>query len=228
MGNNWLTLVFGLVTVVGLSWYWQDRRQQVTSGLMKPQSTAFPRYIGVGGVLLEMHTRDGILLRDGDEPLVSVRIVDGRMLVTAKMKNERGDLVAEMKDNVWTHQPRPAIFDRNYNDDVLEIRDAAGRVALQVADFGETVELAGVFHCSKDSSSYVLGPADDGGAIIEVRPPGAKIDYQIPSICDYPSQLNLGSCPGATRLARLAKNRSAYPVRTTLEVCRADAARHTR
>ena len=176
--NNWLgaaglliRLLFGIVTLVGFLWYRQDRRQQATSGLMKPVSSAYPRYVAVGGVLFEIHTPNGTLLRDGDDPLVSVRIADGRMLVSAKLKNERGDLVAEMKDNEWTHQARRAIFDRNYNDNVLEIKDVSGRVALQVADFGEAVELAGVFHCSKDLWTYVLGPADDGGAIIEARPP---------------------------------------------------------
>jgi hypothetical protein len=148
------------------------------------------------------------------------------MFVTAKMKDERGNLIAEMKDNEWTHQPRPSIFDRNYNDNVLEIKDVDGRIALQVADFGETVEVAGVFHCSKNSWTYVLGPADDGGAEIEVRPPGMKTEYQIPPICDYPSQLHLGSCPGSNRIASMIKNRTAYPISTTLEVCRSDAAKH--
>jgi hypothetical protein len=57
--------------------------------------------------------------------------------------------VAEIKDNEWSHQPRPAIFDRNYTSNILEIRDAmTGRVSLQLVDLGEAVYIAGLFLCT--------------------------------------------------------------------------------
>jgi hypothetical protein len=234
--NHWLTAIAAAgVAVVGLALgVWtlvrdvQKERREAISGVLTPmQLNTLPDFVAVGGVLFRVNTPDGVLLRDGGSPLISMRISENKMLVSAIVTDDNGDVVAEIHDNEWSHQKAPLVYDRNYTDSVLEVRDGKGKVALQVVDFGDVVHVAGIFHCSKDKWTFVLGPAKDGGAIIEARPPGTTITYSIPPICDYPSGLHFGSCPGSATLRRSMQGKLAYDVQTRLEVCRSDAAQRT-
>ncbi len=123
-----------------------------------------------------------------------------------------------MKDNEWKHQ-QPAIFDRNYTRDALEIRDKTGKVALQVANLGNTVDVAAVFHCKNDWT-YMVGPIAGEGAAIELRRPGEPLTYEIPPICDYPSDLHFGSCPGIERLRQMASGpHTTYQLHFPVHLC---------
>ncbi len=129
-----------------------------------------------------------------------------------------GGVIAEMKDNEWKHQ-QPAIFDRNYTRDALEIRDKTGKVALQVANLGNTVHVAAVFHCKNDWT-YMVGPIAGEGAAIELRRPGEPLTYEIPPICDYPSDLHFGSCPGIERLRQMASGpHTTYQLHFPVHLC---------
>lgn len=116
----------------------------------------------------------------------SVKLVNEHLLVTTRIRDASGTLLAEMNDNEWKHLPQPAIFDRNYTADALEIRDGSGRVALQVANLGSTVDVSAIFHCA-DGWTYMAGPIGGAGSAIELRPPGQGLQWEIPAICDYPS-----------------------------------------
>jgi hypothetical protein len=111
-------------------------------------------------------------MNDGDEPILGVHMrpfrsasvlmvvalsePDVRLVETKKCK---GGAIAEIKNNEWSHQPRPAIFDCNYaNSSILEIRDATtGRISLQLVDLGETVCISGTFICSHSGWTYTVG-----------------------------------------------------------------------
>jgi len=149
-----------------------------------------------------MFSKNGVVFAEGQTPLLSIRLADGRLLVTTQIRDDRGELIAEMKDNEWKHQPQPEIFDRNYTPDALEIKDKMGKVALQVASLGSTVAVAAVFHC-KNGWTYMAGPIGGEGAAIEMRRPGQPLQSEIPPICDYPSDLHFGSCPGVERLRQM-------------------------
>jgi hypothetical protein len=85
----------------------------------------------------------------------------------------------------------------------LEIRDNTGKVVLQVANLGNTVDVAAIFHC-KNGWTYMAGPIAGEGSAIELRPPGEALRSEIPPICNYPSDLHFGSCPGIERLKKMA------------------------
>jgi hypothetical protein len=104
--------------------------------------------VSVGSAEFVMLSNDGVVFDEGSASLLSIKLVKGRLLVTTQIRDERGELIAQMKDNEWQHQRQPAIFDRNYTRDVLEIKDKTGKVALQVANLGNTIDIAAVFHCS--------------------------------------------------------------------------------
>jgi len=224
--NKWVALALGVVsivalvlTAVGLYWAYGARKSTVTSGVLSspPQESAMS--ISVGSAEFVMLSTDGVVFDDGKNPLLSIRHADGRLLVTVEIRDEHGDLIAEMKDNEWRHQQAPAIFDRNYTQDALEIRDKSGRVALQVADLGSTISVAAVFHCP-NGWTYMAGPIGGGGSGIELRPPGQSLTLSIPAICDYPSDLHLGSCPGIERLRQMtSKVHAVYPLHFPIHFC---------
>ncbi len=68
-----------------------------------------------------------------------------------------------MVDNEWSHQSRPAIFDRNYTDNAVEIRDSKGDVVLQAVDLGPAIYAAGVLRC-RNGVSITIGPDPVGEA----------------------------------------------------------------
>ena len=176
--------------------------------------------VSVGSAEFVMLSKDGVVFDDGASPLLAIRLVDGQLLVSTQIRNESGSLIAVMKDNEWKHQQPPAIFDRNYTRDVLEIKDRTGKVALQVANLGSTVDVAAIFHCS-NGWTYMAGPILGEGSGIELRPPGASLTYEIMPICDYPADRNFGSCPGIERLRQMTSRAHAiYPLHFPVHLCR--------
>jgi hypothetical protein len=191
-GNKWLGVLLAIVSLgltgIGLLWYARDKKINATSGVISAPIEQTLMSISVGSAEFVMLSHDGLLFRDKESPLLSIKLVDGRVLVTTRIRDVNGVLLAEMKDNEWKHLPQPAIFDRNYTADVLEIRDKTGRIALQVANLGSTVDVAAVFRCA-NGWTYMIGPIGGVGSAIELRPPGegSKMKYPrsaiIPVIC---------------------------------------------
>jgi len=221
--NRWLTLALALVSsalgVLALSWYLRDKKMNATSGVISASAEQSPMAVSVGSAEFVMLSKDGVVIADGETPLLSIRLVDGRLLVTTQIRDERGELIAEMKDNEWKHQPEPALFDRNYTQDALEVKDKTGKVALQVANLGITVDVAAVFHCA-NGWTYMAGPIGGEGSAIELRRPGQPLQSEIPPICDYPSDLHFGSCPGIERLKQMTSGVHAiYPLHAPVNLC---------
>jgi len=222
--NKWVTLALSVVSVVlaalALYWYLRDKKMTATSGVISSPTQQLPMAVSVGSAEFVMLSKDGVVFSEGKAPLLSVHLVSGRLLVTTQIRDSSGELIAEMKDNEWKHQPQPAIFDRNYTSDVLEVKDKSGKVALQVVNLGETVDVAAVFHC-KNGWTYLVGPVAGEGSVIELRPPGQEPRYEIPPVCDYPSDLHFGSCPGVERLKQMTSRIHAiYPMYAPVYLCR--------
>jgi hypothetical protein len=74
-------------------------------------------------------------------------------------------------------------------------QDRWGKVAIQLVHFGDTIHLAGIFRC-KNGWTTTMGPVGEDGAVMDIKPPGEKPHYEIPPICEYPSERHFGSCPG--------------------------------
>jgi type II secretory pathway pseudopilin PulG len=212
-------IVGTFVTIFSLGVYFRDKQLQATSGVLSGTGTAEQRLVLLGGIPISFNSADGVILRDGQEPLLRVRLIDGKLYVNAKIRNERGELIAELDDNQWSHQVRPAIFDRNYNDHLLEIIGSDGNVVLQVVDFGRAIYVGGLFRC-RNAWSTVIGPASNGAALLDIRPPGKAHIYEIPRICEYSSDRRLGSCPGiASMKVPPAGDQSIRPLPTGLDLC---------
>lgn len=208
-----IALVFGVGVFV---WGLLERPRTATSGRITSARAGQTNTFNVG--VVRFRTGDGVFLRDGAERLLDVRAESGRLLVSANIV-ENGQLIAELKDNEWNVQPRPAIFDRNYTADVLEVRGRGGEVILQVANLGYTVHVAGVFGC-KNGKRFALGPAGYKGAVISPMLPNAPSEIEITPICQYPSDRHFGICSGTEKLRRLIPDgKPSYYLSTGLDIC---------
>src|SRR5437867_5709079 len=149
--NKWLGFsLFAAVSLTfGITSFYQryhGSKLAATSGVItSPRASAMS--VSVGSAEFVMLSNDGVVFDDGKNPLLQIRLVSGRLFVTTQIRDENGSMIAEMRDNEWKHQQAPAIFDRNYTQDVLEIRDKSGTIALQVANLGRTIAVAAIFHC---------------------------------------------------------------------------------
>ncbi len=215
--SHWFATCSLFLAVLPLGLYYIDKKHQATSGTLAGSANADRRTVLIGNARLFPDAPDGVLFRDGNDPLLSLKIVDGKLLVTTTVRDEKGALIAELHDNQWTHQVRPAIYDRNYNDHVLEILDAKGEVALQVVDFGDAVRVAGIFRC-KNGRSWAIGPAGNGlGGLMETTVPGQTHSYHVPQVCQYPSDEKLGQCQ--TGETQVPEGGLGYRVGSSLELC---------
>jgi hypothetical protein len=219
-----------IITLIGFCIQLSTNRKNATSGVISPSGSSPPKFLSLGGLPVVVHNRDGIVMKDGDDPVLSVHkrhvrsarclwlwSCQSQMLVSWKLRSTKGLPVAEIVDNQWSHQPRPAILDRNYTNNILEIRDSTtGRVSLQLVDLGETVYVAGTFICSHSGWTFTVVP----GLKIELRPPGAPITLPIPPVCEYPSEQHLGECSSKS-IEPLVKSTD-HPVEFSdaLQVCK--------
>ena len=221
--NHWMavaTLVSLGLAVLMYIYYERDKKLEATSGVIYSPNSGQIRYLSVGATRFLVDSPDGVLLRDGDDPVLSMRASNGRLLVAAKIRDQQGMLVAELVDNEWKLN-KDNYFDRNYTQQALEVRDRSGRVALQVAHFGDTVHLAGAFVC-KNGWSNVMGPIGNEGAVMDIKPPGRSPEYSIPPIFEYPSDLHFGSAPGLDEIKRLIRHGPgpAYRMGGSLDICK--------
>jgi len=206
--------------IAALLFYLHDKNITATSGLIKSDGTANRKYIAVGSTRFIVDSPDNIFLREGTQPLVSLRIENQKLYVSSTIRNKNGEIIAELKDNEWQLNEN-SYFDRNYNDQVLEVRDNSGNIVLQLANFGNVIHFAGIFNC-KNGKTYALIPTGQSGAIMEMRPKGIELEHKIDPICEYPSDLHFGSCPGYDSLKELTQvsNSGGYRLGGSLEICK--------
>jgi hypothetical protein len=218
--NNWqapIAVISLAVAAIGVYWHLQDKKLNATSGVISSPIQSASISISVGSAEFHMLSKDGVVFDEGGDPLLSIRLLSGKLLVTTRVRDGSGGVIAEMNDNEWKHGP--AIFDRNYTQDALEIRDSTGKVVLQVANLGNTVDVAAIFHC-KNGWTYMVGPIAGEGSAIELRAPGQPLTSEIPPICNYPSDLHFGSCPGIERLKQMASGpHTTYTLHFPVHLC---------
>jgi hypothetical protein len=219
--DHWIVtvgLVASFVTIAAFILYLRDKKMEATSGILSAPTSGGIKYLSVGPTRFIVASPDNVFLRDVDSPVLSLRLVDNRLLVSTIIRNARGDLIAELRDNEWQVN-KDSIFDRNYTDNALEVRDRQGKVTLQVVHFGDTIHLAGIFRC-KNGWTTVLGPVQ-GGAIMDIKPPGEEAKYEIAPICEYPSEQHFSYCPGIEYLkSRVTHGEGpAYRLGGSLNLC---------
>ena len=126
----------------------------------------------------------------------TVQADKGKLKVSTIIRNKDGAIIAEMIKNEWKIN-KNNIYDRNYSDNALEIKDNSGDVVLQILLIKDVVQLQGKFY---DSDGYGMAFSEpvEYGSDFRVEyfdphdAPYDKLQTQIIPIFKYPSELHLG------------------------------------
>jgi hypothetical protein len=215
-----VSLAAAIIGIIAYMDYLKDKRENAQAGVITSTASAEVRYLSVGSTRFKIDSPDGVFLKDGDLPILTLNLKHGKLLVTTTIRDNHGQIVAELTNNEWRTN-KNSIFDRNYTDNALEVRDQNGKVALQVVHFGDTIHLAGIFRC-RSGWTNVFCPVPEGGAIIDIRPPGQEPQHSITPIFEYPSDLHFGSCPGLSSLEKTITHGpgNAYRLTGALDICK--------
>jgi hypothetical protein len=216
---------FGIITVLGLIvallalWlYFADKEAGKSSGFVMAQGTATTNLLIVGPVQLELKSTNGVFLVDQGRPLVALELRDGKLLVSAVIRDPHGDLIAELVRNNWKLNNN-LLFDRNFNDHAVEVRGRNGDIVLQVVDLGPYIHFSGILRCSS-GRPIAIGEEQGGATFDQKDPPRLRI---IP-VFEYPSDTHLGAAPGIERVRRLAEEsgKANYVFSNAVDFCSGD------
>jgi hypothetical protein len=126
-----------------------------------------------------------------------VESVDGKMKISVQIRNREGNLIAELIRNEWKVAPPPHTWDRNYSDDALEVRDARGRIVLQVKAHADRIQIQGLWYVYTGPLNGIRqlivreDPGNNGAELI-ITPPDSIETPPIAQMFEYPSELHLG------------------------------------
>jgi hypothetical protein len=179
-----------------------------------------PEMISLGGMRMFVDPgtfgsfSNDVLLTDRGDPVLWTTEFGGRFSVSCDIRNEDGDLIAQVRDNEWQLN-KDLIFDRNFSDKALEVKEKNGNVVLQVAHLGQILYIAGVFRSKSGYTTTIanistvnphVAPGEGikglqaGNSIWQVSLPHEYPQVTINPIFDYSSELHFGSCPGYEKL----------------------------
>ncbi len=208
------------LAIASFAYYKLDKQKNALTGVISSPHSAEVKYLSIGSTRFIIDSPDGVFLKDGEQPVLTMNLNDGKLMVSTIIRDTKGEIVAELIDNEWQLNDQN-IFDRNYTDNALEVRDQTGKVTLQVVHFGDTIHLAGIFRC-RNQWTNVFCPLAEGGAVIDMKPPGVEPEHSIQQIFRYPSERHFGSCPGLKSLEKTIVHGpgGAYRMGGALDICK--------
>lgn len=92
--------------------------------------------------------------------------VDGRLMVSTQIRDQSGDVVAELTRNEWKVSAPPKTWDRNYNSDSLEVKNAKGQVVLQVTIFPDRIRVLGEWWGKDGMGARITRPPGNWSSIL--------------------------------------------------------------
>ncbi len=127
---------------------------------------------------------------------LDVKVVDGKIKVSTEVGTTNGELIAQIIQNEWMVS-RPNSFDRNYNDDSLEVKDSRGKIVLQVRVLSDRMQIQGEWWDDHSFGIRIVksdDPVRKGALFIPLGPNGNNkySNVEIKPMFRYPSDLHLG------------------------------------
>ncbi len=116
-----------------------------------------------------------------------VERINGAVAVSTGVKDKFGKLIAEIRRNEWT--VAPSLWDKNFNQDSLEIRDDSGDIVLQVTATVDFVRIRGKWRDANGQFFELTESPKKDGTFMTFRENQA---IPIEPIFVYPSRTHLG------------------------------------
>jgi hypothetical protein len=187
--------IFGLIlALIAMWWAYIDSKKTAESGILKPSLNSNP-VIALGGAQLIIKRPDHVFICDGKQPLLSIKQENGRLFVSAEIRNPQGQLIAEVHDNEWKIN-KAEIFDRNYNENAFEVRGKDGDVIFQAVAVNNVIYISGEFRGRNGKGLLLLKEPNGQGGLIDILGPNEKRRFEIAPLFEYPSDLHFGVCTG--------------------------------
>jgi hypothetical protein len=178
----WGAIIGFICLIIGIgqirSCVMQEKRQKITTkenartGVIESINTTNSRSfkVRIGGFVVNCTKYDlesGINIAsliancNGDSMPVSVKLLNGRILLSSKFYNLNDEIVGEIIDNNWVVNSN-SLFMRNYDDNAIEVIDNYNVVVMQVRMEENSIIINGIVHCGNlificnENSSYNL------------------------------------------------------------------------
>lgn len=154
--------------------------------------------IGDSGTIFDYRGANGTPLFNFYGSNIVVETINGQVLVSTEIKDQKGLLTATLYRNEWKVAPPPKTWDRNYSKDSLEVIGPEGRVVLQVRALQDRIQLQGEWWGDSEHGIRLVksnDPARSGAEIIifgQNRLVTAPDNTEIIKRFVYPSELHLG------------------------------------
>jgi hypothetical protein len=136
--------------------------------------------VGNGGMKLGTQTL-GNLFGIGPDA-IRIRKENGKVLFSTTIRDEAGRTVVEVIDNHWHTGSSDLCWDKNYNDNALEVKDVGHRIVLQVRLMQDGVQLQGEWRNNHGVSVTLDDKVNSATGIIPMF--------------KYPSELHWGELSG--------------------------------
>lgn len=132
-----------------------------------------------------------------DDCEVKVEVIGGSAKLSMVLRDSSGEIVARLTRNEWDWGGRPVSFDRNYNQDSMEIQDRSGNIVLQVTAIVDDIRLQFVSFRKNGNVAYAVQtkpfPTGADDALISFNNTAHDdVTHLIKPMFKYPSSLHLG------------------------------------
>jgi energy-coupling factor transporter transmembrane protein EcfT len=87
---------------------------------------------------------------------LSLTLVPDRLAVSMTIRDDHGKPVAELIGNEWQTAHKPVAWDRNYNDNSLEVEDETGDVVLQITVLSNKIRFQGKWYRNNGDRAYLI------------------------------------------------------------------------
>jgi len=190
-------IVFIVVILLPIALRWIDAKEAainkpVNFGVLTPKSdllfSSEPRVVNRSIEIGNSGLKFGSFDFHGNK--LVVELIGGKAKVSSDIRDETGNLVAQLIRNEW--QTFPPAYDRNYNDYALEVKNSKGRVVLQVKVLPDQIQIQGEWWDTSGHGWRMLEPPEGGMKIIAFDAQTVPDEPAIKPLFLYPSSLHFG------------------------------------
>jgi hypothetical protein len=166
-----------------------DRNDGVISS--PTETTIHPRILSIGGAKFKFTNDKYYIGNLFDSIDLNIWIANNKLYLSTTVTDETGNIIGKVTANEWQRNPNNS-FDKNFDDNAIEILDNKGNVVLQAELKGDEVQFAGFF-VKKNNWTVELYPAGkDSGAYMGLWPLNKLQPHHIDSMFNYPSSQHRG------------------------------------
>lgn len=141
-----------------LAWWTQPSAVPSNVGELKPATKLvfsangpYPKLeVGDSGVFFQKIDKYGtIIFPFLERDQFRVEIIDGQYKFSTDVTDENGKIIAQIIQNQWKVVPPPGTWDRNYDSNAIEVKDAFGDIVLQVRALADRIQFQGIWWTDK-------------------------------------------------------------------------------